>query len=211
MPLTDAQKIDFEIVVQGTLAALGGQAQQTITPLHYRRASFGSAYDAAQLLTAFHAAVQTQWLACCSVSWNWDLTKVRCLNSPTEAFVQSTVNLAGGIIGDMLPSYAAAVFHKASALRGRSYNGRMYLAGIPESGTTGNALTAGQKILTDALATVLDGPVTTAAGITYNPTVLSRKLSNLVIDPSVIVATPVVLVTSRSVLGRLSSRRSTVA
>ena len=208
MPLADIEKVDFEIKVVGTLAALGGQSQQTITPLHYRRTTFGNPYVGAGALTAFLAQHQVPWLAAASVSWSWDRVTIRCLNSPTETEVTANVAAAGVVAGDMLPSYCAAVITKKTALRGKSYRGRCYVPGVPETGTTGNACTVPQLALYDTLANLLDLPFVAAPAVTFIPTVLSRKLSNLIADPSVVVATPILDCFTRSVLGRLSSRRS---
>lgn len=210
MPLTDAQKINFEVVIRGTLAAGGGEAQLTLTPLHYRRTNFSSAYSPTEFITAFHTAVKTNVKNSVSSAWNWDSTYVRCINSPTEATSIVTVDEAGAIIGDVQPGFVAQVLSKRTALRGRSYQGRLYLPGVPESATLANVVTAAQGLLLDTLATSLGGSFTTAAGLTYSPQVLSRLLSNMVADPSTIVATDIASVVKRTVLGRLFSRKSTV-
>lgn len=211
MPLADVDKIDFEVVIHGVTAALGGQAQNTLTPLHYRRTSFATAFSATAFITAFHTAVKTAWKDSVSVSWSWTKTSIRCLNSPTEVATEVTVGEAGSIAGDMSPSFVAGVFSKITAKRGRSYRGRFYLPGIAESSSTGNAITAGQLILHDALAALLDNTVTDAAALTYIPTVLSRTLSDLAADPASVVATPITSVVAKSVLGRLLSRKSPVS
>lgn len=210
MPLADVDKVDFEVIVSGTTAALGGTAQTTLTPLHYRRTTFATNFSATAFITAFHTAVKTAWKDSCSVSWSWDKTSIRCLNSPTETATEVTVGEAGAVAGDMLPSYVAAVMTKNTAKRGRSYRGRMYLPGIPESGTTGNAATVGEKALLDALAALLDNSVVDAAGLTYVPMVLSRVLSTLTSDPASVFATQITSIVAKSVLGRLSSRKSLV-
>ena len=208
MPLADVDKVHFEITVRGTLAALGGQSQSTVTPFHYIRTTFANPHLGANAIAAFHTACQAELLACCNLNWSWDRTTIRCLNSPTETEVTANVGLPGGIAGDMLPSYCAGIITKKTALRGRSYRGRSYIPGVPETGTTGNAATAGQLALYNALADKLDLPITAAPAITYIPAVLSRKLSNLIADPSIVIATPILDCFARSVLGRLSSRKS---
>ena len=210
MALADADKKNFEITVVGTYAALGGQAQNTFTPLAYRRTNFGAPFNATAVITAFHAQCKANWKLAVSANWSWVKTSIRCLNSPTELATEVTVGEVGAIAGDSLPGYACAVIHKGSSLRGRSFNGRCYIPGIGESSTTGNALTAGAQALFDALATDLKTGITDAGGVNYVPAILSRKLSDLVIDPSVVVMTDTASTIARSVLGRLSSRKSTV-
>lgn|SRR5215212_2592410 len=54
-----------------------------------------------------------------------------------NAIVGSNV---GEISGDSLPSYCAVVFSKTGEVGGKSHRGRMYLAGIPESASTGSSI-----------------------------------------------------------------------
>jgi len=211
MPLADNERIHFLLAVKGTLAALGGQAQQTVNMFTYRRDLFPAVYNPASLRAAFLAGVQADWLAATSVHWTFDSLDVRCLNDTVEPTSTSTVGVAGGIVGDACPGYTAMVISKVTALRGRFYRGRAYIAGVPESATTGNAITAGQQILLDALALDLNVAIVDADGNRYRPAVLSQSLSTLTTSPATVVATDITSMIGRTVLGRMSSRHSKVS
>jgi len=99
MPLADGDKSHFEIIVKGTTAALGGVSQSTVTPLHYLRTSFAANYSAAALITAFHALCKTPWKDAVSLSWLWDTTEVRCIDSPMEQKSTIPVAEAGAVAG----------------------------------------------------------------------------------------------------------------
>lgn len=211
MALADGDKIHVEITVLGTLAALGGEAQNTATPLHYRRTAFPANINLANVITAFHAACKAEWKAAASVSWSWEKTVARVIDSPTEFATEIAVAEAGGVAGDMTPSFVAFVLSKRTVKRGRSFMGRCFVPGVAESSTTGNAQTAGSQVLTDALAVQLSLPFTDADGNSFVPCVLSRVLSDLEADPSDVEVTDIASVVARSVLGRQISRRSTVS
>lgn len=210
MPLTDVQKLDFQVKLAGTLAADGGQSQDTVNLLYYRRTSISAPYSSGAFITALRNKFEASWLAVASASWNLDKLVVRCINSAIEAEVQATINLPGGVAGHALPGQNAMLISKRTALRGRSYMGRIYIPGVPESGSDGNALSAAHKALLDTLATKLTETVTDGNLVTYVPTILSVAQSTLTTDPATIIATPVNLMLARSILATMDSRRSKV-
>lgn len=210
MPLTDAQRQRFMIIVKGTHAALGGTAQRTVNMFAYRRDLFPAAWVPGNTLIAFLATVKADWKAAVSAQWTWDTAEIRCLDDSVEPTSQTAVAEAGTVGGDSLPSYAAMVLSKQTALRGRSYQGRSYIAGIPESGTTGNALTNGHKALLDALAVDLKSSFTDANGNRFKPAVLSQKHSVLTTSPATATTNDITNIVARQILGRMASRRSPV-
>lgn len=210
MPLSDAQKINFMVTVRGSLAAGGSATQNTANILAYRRTAFPVNFNPADFITAFHANCKANWRAATSASWTWVSTEVRCINDAVEPATLVLVGEAGLVAGDALPSYCAMVLSKLTANRGRSYRGRAYLAGVPESGNANNALTAGHKLLLDAVAVDLSATITAGAGNTFKPSVVSQTLSVLTTSPATVTATDITSVTARQVLGRMSSRKTPV-
>jgi hypothetical protein len=211
MPLIDTAKLNFEVIVKGSIAAEGGDAQVTINPLHYIRTNTPAAFSATAFITAFHTLVKADWRAFASLHWTWVSTSIRCINSPTEVAVEVAVGEAGLIAGQMSPSYVAGIISKRTPLRGRSHMGRLYVAGISEGNSDGNALSGAAKTLLDTVATRLKTNVTDANGVIFAPAVLSRLKSNLIIDPSTVYMTGLSNAVARSVLGRQSNRKSLVA
>lgn len=211
MPIADTAMIDFQLVVWGTYAALGGSEQRTANVLSYKRTLFTSPYNATQFFTAWNTLVQSDWLAAVNLNWTMDELWLRCLNDAEDAYQVSVVGNPGTVTGDPLPSYCAMVISKKSAIRGRWANGRIYIPGIAESGTTGNALTSAQLTLLTTLATRLNTTVTTSAGITYKPSIFSPTYSQIAVNPTNVTNTQQASATAQGVIGRMRSRASRVA
>jgi hypothetical protein len=110
---------------------------------------------------------------------SFQLEKIDTFNINQPTFGTSTVvNLPGGIAGSSVSLRSAPVITKRTALRGRSFRGRMYMMACPEinqaNGVLDAAYIAGLGTLVGKLQTVV-GP--TFAG-TYNSTVYSAKLDS---------------------------------
>lgn len=207
MAIVDGDKQHFSVAVKGTHAAGGLSAKQTVNIFHYRRTSFTSDLDYAELATALLAKWETEWLANASASWTLDSIHVRCINSPLEAGLIDLVGTVGGVAGEVMPPYVASYIKKGTAVRGRSYIGRMFIPGVPESGLNNSLLTAGQLILLQALATALTGTVTTAAGLTYNPFLFAAFLSDITIEPAVVIGADITSFTASQQISSKTSRR----
>lgn len=211
MPIADTAMIDFELRVHGTYAALGGQSQQTANLLHFKRTLFTSSYNATEFFAAWRTLVENDWLAAVNLQWTMDELWLRCLNDAEDAYQTDAVGNPGTVTGDPLPSYCAMVISRKSAIRGRWANGRSYIAGIAESGTTGNALTAGQLTLLTTLATRLNTQVTTASGLVYKPSIFSPTYSQIAVNPTNVTNTQQASATAQGIIGRMRSRASRVA
>lgn len=207
MAFGDADRIHFQTIVHGTYAAGGLQSKPTANIVHYRRTTFGTAYDAAELVTALHAKWKAAWKACASASWLWDETWVRCMDADAEAYHTVAVAEVGGIAGDPYPPYASMLISKKTSVRGKSYRGRLFVAGVPESGCASSLLSAGQKTLLDALATALDGTVTTAAGIAYVPFLFAATLTDMQVEFPVVKGTDIIAWSAHQQLSSTTSRR----
>lgn len=87
----------------------------------------------------------------------------------------------GALAGDALPSYSSALISLRTNFGGRSGRGRMFIAGVAESSTTGSYIKAGDPLLTGmvAFAACMLGKFFTrdvAAAGNYEWGVMSRKL-----------------------------------
>jgi len=207
MPIVDGDKQHFAVVVKGTHAAGGLSAKQTVNVFHYRRTAFTSDLDYSQLNTALLAKWKAEWKANASASWTFDSIHSRCINSPLEAGLLTAVGEVGGVAGEVMPPYVAMLIKKATAIRGRSYTGRMFIPGVPESGLNNSLLTAGQLVLLQALATALTGTVTTAAGLTYNPFLFAAYLSDITVEPAVVRGADITAFTASQQITSKTSRR----
>jgi len=212
MSIPDAQQLNFQVVVVGTLAAAGGQSQDVNNVFTFRRTTTVNPHSDAAFITAWRALVESTWLAAVSVDYNLDQLRIRCLNDAENAYADTVVNSPGTIVGQALPGFNAMVISKRSNVRGRWAQGRCYIAGIPESGSDGNELSAAQLALLAALATDLNTAVVTAAAANnYVPSIFSQTYSQIETNPTTIVATDQATVEAQGIIGRMSSRRSRVA
>lgn len=212
MPIADNLKLDFQLVVQGTYAPLGGDSQSIINVMAYKRTTTVSVHSNAAFITAWRTLVESTWLAAVSMNYNLDQLRIRCLNDAEDPFVDTVVNSAGGVAGESLPGFNAMVISRRSAIRGRWAQGRTYINGIPETGVEGNTLTAAHLALLASLATDLNTAVVTAAAANnYVPSIFSQTWSQIETNPTTVENTEQATVEAQSVVGRMSSRRSRVS
>lgn len=207
MPLLDGDKKHFQVVIEGSMTQGVLAVAQTRNVLYYRRTSFGVNLSYSELLTSLHAKWQSSLLAATSAKWSHNVTRVRNIDSPTDAGAFAAGGGVGGVIGDALPAFNAMLISKRTALRGKSYRGRMYVPGVPESGQVDAVLTAGQLTLLTTLAGVLDDSITTAAGLTYVPFNFSAHLSNILVEPAVVVGADITSMVADDAMASMNSRK----
>lgn len=212
MSIPDNQMLNFQLVVVGTYTPTGGQSQDINNVFAFKRTTVVNPHSNADFITAWRALVEGTWLAAASANYNMDTLRIRCLDDAEDAYADTTVNSPGTIAGQSLPGFNAMVISKRSGVRGRWAQGRCYINGIPESGSDGNELSAGQLALLAALATDLNTAVVTAAAANnYVPSIFSQTFSQIITNPTNVVNTQQQTVEAQIVIGRMSSRRSRVA
>lgn len=94
------------------------------------------------------------------MSSDWKLVSVIATDLTSELGLQATYAPGGGMTGQLgvgLPGSVAGVVSLATAYRGRSFRGRIYLSGIPESLVAGNELDTAWH---SAAASFVDGLLT---------------------------------------------------
>jgi hypothetical protein len=208
MPIPDGSQLHFQITVKGEMAALGMSVTPTINLLHYRRTNSPAPVVQANVITAFHTLVKANWKAACSASWTWVSTAVRCVNDATDAGTGAVVGEVGGVAGECTPAFNVQLITKQTALRGRSYRGRVFIPSVPEGGVDGNTLTAAQLALLEAVADDLEVGFTDADGNNFVPFLLSTTQSQLVTNPTTVVGSDVVTCTAKDPVSVLRSRKA---
>ena|SRR5215208_2045630 len=207
MPIADNLKLHFQVVIEGSMTQGVLSTSQTRNVFYYRRTNVGAGLDYAQLMTTLLAKWQANLLLATSVKWSFDRLTVRNVDDNTDAGSFTAGGGVGAIAGDALPAFNAMLISKKTALRGKSYRGRFYIPGVPESGQADAVLTGGQLTLLQNLASDLDDTITTAAGITYKPYLLSTRLSNLTIIPATIVGADLVSCIASDAIASMVSRK----
>lgn len=134
MPETAAIGDLFQVTLEGEL-----EGQLTANVWHFK--CIGTADDVdLRLILVFINCFITNLLPV--LTHNYTLTGARWKRvAPTlgvEHFHAAPAASVGGKSGDSLPSYASALLSMRTTLGGRSHRGRKYIAGIPETETTGS-------------------------------------------------------------------------
>lgn len=100
-------------------------------------------------MTGFASTMQSLWDAQMKarVTAQLSLTKIIITDMTTESSpkVEHAVSpaIAGTAAGDALPANCAAEITLVTGLRGRSYRGRIYVPGVPDTSATGSSWNAG--------------------------------------------------------------------
>lgn len=208
MSIADGQKLHIEVKVSGTLAALGMATTPTVNILHYRRTNTPADLQLSSVVTAFQALVEASWLAAVSASWTWDATTARCINDATGGAHTEAITAPGDVTGECLPGFNNMLITKQTASRGRSYRGRVFINGVPESGVDGNTLTAGQLTLLGTLAGKLDDGFTDADGNQFTPFLFSPTLSQIEANPTEVLGVDITGCTAKDPVAVLRSRKA---
>lgn len=128
-----------EVVVHGTL-----DGENVYNVLHFKQtpATAWSAAALTTLATAVRAAWVTYILATVNVSYSVLEVSARDLDHEGGESGVAPISTAtpGAILGDCLPNNVAVVCTLRTARVGRSYRGRMYIAGIAEADATRSRL-----------------------------------------------------------------------
>lgn len=132
----------------------GFQEQQETNNVMHFKCTVASADVELELIQALIACYIETLLPGLSAAWTLD-TVVWKRVSPTlgpDFITVPGVASAGAIAGDALPTFNAALLSIRTAEGGRSKRGRMFLAGLPETGTTGSSIAVAQPTWAAILA-----------------------------------------------------------
>lgn len=134
----------------------------------------------------------------------WKLPEVVGVSVPTDSYLGSNTQ-DGTVTGGTgtVPLRSATVVKKSTANRGRSYQGRTYMAPVDETQQTAGTLAATAITAAQNTANSFMAPSWSDGGksVQFTQSVYSRKLST---PPATVVATPI---TSLSVRGTMGSQR----
>lgn len=126
----------FQVRVKGFLAG-----QECNNVLHFRAETASSDVETDLILKLIDCFV-THLLPGLTASYTLDTVlwkKVTPTLGP-DFITAPAGGSVGGVSGDFLPTFNSALLSIRTAEGGRSKRGRMFLAGLPESGVTGNSM-----------------------------------------------------------------------
>lgn len=208
MPIPSTDVNVAEITMQGTMAAGGSNTIPTAFVFHYLRASTVPAISKTNVEAEFEAGPVVALLAALNNRFTQTQNLVRWVNDAQDLFQSFTRSGVGAVTGDSMPSDNAIFMNLRSALRGQSYRGGKHFGPASESDSVDDILAGGGLTNWQAVQTALGTPLVDSDGNTWNLCVLSRKLSQLTVNPTTVVANEVVQVLLNKRVGTLKSRKA---
>jgi len=184
MPIPANQITHVEIVMRGVAAAGGSDAKLINFVFHFRRVAVVVNPTKAAFETAFSAAVAAPILAALNARFTESLHDVRWVNDAQDPYTSIAAAGVGAIAGDSLSTDQSAYLLHRTALRGRSYRGSKHLAPMSESDVGDDVWNAGCLARLATINTALLTPLVDATGNIWVYTVISRLLSQTVINPT---------------------------
>lgn len=195
--------------MNGQIAAGGSGAKLTDFGFHYQRASGGPAISKANIETAFQAAVAVPVCAALNNRWAQTHNTVRLIDDALDAPYLRTRAVAGGVAGDSMSTIVAAFQLFRTGVRGKSFRGSKHFGPLSESDTTAGSsdvLNAGALTNFGAIATAALAGFTDSDGNVWSLQIVSRVLSQLRINPTLVVSTPVIEIHTNHRIGRMRHR-----
>jgi len=197
-----------EIVAQSSQGAAGGSAKNVASVFHYRLALLVAPATKTALEAGFQAQVMVPFTNAANVRITQVQNSVRWINDAIDAPVAFARAVAGAIATDSAPGLDTVTMLLRTGNRGKSYRGSKHFAGLNEIDTTGDVLTGAGLTRWQTLQTAVAANIVDALNNVWTPTVVSRKLSQLVLNPTTVVANDVTQVLINKSVGTMRRRRT---
>jgi len=210
MPIPSTSILTAEIAVNGLVAAGGSNSRKAQSIWHYRRTAVSLAPSKSALYAIFASSVIPLLRACLNTRYTGVNVGIRWIDDALDQYTFFTNTGAGTVTGDSMPTTEAAFLLFGTGLRGKSYRGGKHIFPLAESATTtgtDDVLNAGALVYFGALAAQALLPLTDATPNTWNPVVVSRKLSQLRTNPTTVTANDVVSVSVNKRIGSMRHRK----
>lgn len=192
--LPDNQLINLQVIVYGLITSGGSTTKNTVTVFNYRRNNFPTPASKSGFNTAFQAAVVVPMAAALNNRWSQEHNTVRFLNDALDSPTLLTGAAVGAISGDGLASGSAVYLELQTGIRGKSYRGGKWFGPLSEADVTtpdDDILNAAAIGRFNTLKAALLANITDAGGNVWTPSVVSRLKSQLVTNPTTVVANDV--------------------
>lgn len=209
MPIPSNQITHVEMRMQGLISGAGSSAKNTFSTFHFRRTTTVNVLSKANIDAAFQTAIGDKIVLALNLTWSQLSNTVRFPNDALDAPTPFTHVNVGARAGDRMASFCAAFLLLQTGLRGKSYRGGSHLGPLSEADSTSGTddlLNAGALTRFGAIATPLLAGFTDANGNVWVPSVVSRVLSQLAVNPTTVVANDVISVLINKRIGRMKNR-----
>jgi hypothetical protein len=211
MPIPANQMLNIEVHVHGNCAAGGSSNRLSDNSFFFQRTNPALALPTkTQIDAAFQAAIVVPMGAALNARWLQTRNSIRYLDDALDAFVDFSHAVAGAIAGDSMTTIDAAFLLARTGLRGKSYSAKKHLFPMSESDTTSGTddlFNAACLTRLAAIGTAWLGGFTDASGNIWKPIVFSRKLSQVKVNPTTVVANTIISVAVNKRIGEMKHRR----
>lgn len=198
------------IVVRGTALATGELRTKNVVNVYdFYRTSLGPATNKTNIKAGFKTTILTPLGNALSVSYVKNTIDLRFIDDFLDPFVSFVDGVNGAVTGDSLPSRECALMQMKTGVRGKHYRGFKFFGPLAESRTTLDYINSTSITEFGTFQTAYLAGFTDSDGNTWLPYLVAAKLSNLKVDPPVIVGTPITSVTVNVAITELKRRGQT--
>jgi hypothetical protein len=211
MPIPANLITHAEIITRGIITAGGSNTKNTVTVYHYRRTTVVNPLSKPNLDTVFDATVTAAVALALNNRWTQSNNSVRWIDDALDAPAFFNHAAVGAVAGDGMTTIEAAFLLLKTGLRGKSYRGSKHYGPLSEADCTApnddifNAAALARMV---AIATALGTALVDASGNTWVLQVVSTKLSQLLVNPTTVVANDVTTIQVNKRVGRLKRREA---
>lgn len=209
--LPNNQLVDVEIIQQGIVAAAGSTSKNSVQVYHFHTATNSNNKNKANVATAFTAGIANKLALLLNVRYTGTTITTRWLNDALDSPTNSTWTTVGAIAGDSMTTAVSAYIKLTTGLRGKSYRGSKKLFPMSESDTTlltDDEWNAACLTRLGTYATVLLAGFTDSDGNVWQPSVVSRLLSQLKKNPTTVTYSLITGTAVRKSLGSMRHRKA---
>lgn len=196
---------NVQLTIQQKVPSNTGFSKDVDNVLQYGSNTTGLSTNLASFVNAWRTAHEATFLAIHDYSWILYQYVAKELDHPEFADYESVQNTHGSYNatpGAPAPSINAAFFFNKSFNSGRSSHGGIHLGGLPLNGIAGNEFTPAFQVILNAWYAIYLAGFTDSIGITWLPTIMSRKKSSLQMPPPVVDVSSYLVYGNRSFLDK---------
>lgn len=205
--IPDAQLLVVQAVVLGNVSQTGVNTKNVEFVFHFRRLATTFPLSKAAFEVAFQSNIAATVIANLNAAYTQTANQVRCLNDATDANYSNARSVVGGITGDQQQNFDTLVLQYKTGYRGKSGRGSKHFAPLTATDTLGNTLVAGTVTAWQTVAGTLAAQFTDGVGNVWRPVILSRKLSQLKTNPTVVFTNDVTNILLNKTTGTMKKRK----
>ena len=210
MPIPNSQQLHVEIIASGIVAAGGSNTKASASVFDFRRTATVLTINKANVEAAFQTAIMIPITNALNARYTQTFTTVRILDDAQDFPSQVTRAVAGAIAGESLTTAESLFLLARTALRGKSFRGNKKLFPFSETDTTlatADLWNAGALGRFATIAAAWLAGFTDADGNIWKPFIVSRKLSQLKVNPTTVVSNQVASVLVNKRVGTMRKRK----